>query len=90
MGPPDKGNSQVCSILCITKCSPTEKNQCKRGIRQGDPLSPLLSVLAADILQLVLNKAVERGLLQHPLDLPHTRDFPVIQYEDDTIEESQR
>jgi hypothetical protein len=29
-------------------------------------------------LQLILNEAVERGILCHPLNLPHTRVFLVI------------
>jgi hypothetical protein len=37
------------------------------------------------LLQVVLNKASSIGLLQIPLDLLHTSDFPVIQYTDDTI-----
>lgn len=36
---------------------------CKRGVRQGDPLSPLLFVLAADLLQSIVNRAYQQGLL---------------------------
>jgi hypothetical protein len=38
---------------------------CKRGVRQGDPLSPLF-VLAADLLQSILNIAKDMGLLRLP------------------------
>jgi hypothetical protein len=52
---------------------------------QGDPLSPLMFVLAAELLKSVVNKARQQGLLNLPLQLAYTEDFPILQYADDII-----
>jgi hypothetical protein len=64
---------------------PGKKFYCRRGVRQGDPLSPLIFVLAADFLQSILNKAMDQNLLSKPIPCPSCPDFPVIQYADDTL-----
>jgi hypothetical protein len=54
-------------------------------VRQGDPLSLLLFVLAADLLQSIVNKAKDIGLLRLPINVGCTLDFPILQYVDDTL-----
>ena len=64
---------------------PGKQFQCMRAVRQGDPLSPLLFVLAADLLQCIVNKAHNEGLFSLPISADPSNDFPIIQYADDTI-----
>ncbi|XP_020252248.1 uncharacterized protein LOC109829595 [Asparagus officinalis] len=57
----------------------------KRGVRQGDPLSPLLFVLAADSFTKMLNLAVESHFIEG-LGPNNMRDkVHCLQYADDTL-----
>jgi hypothetical protein len=41
--------------------------------------------LATDLLQSILNKAKEVGILKFSMRVGYTEDFPIIQYVDDTL-----
>jgi len=56
-----------------------------RGLRQGDPLSPLLFNLVADVLGVLLNKAVDRGHIRGVLTDLLPRGISHIKYADDTV-----
>jgi hypothetical protein len=64
---------------------PGKAIHCKCGVRQGDPLYPLLFVLAADLLQSIVNEAFHQNLIQLPIDNSFGQAFPIVQYADDTL-----
>ena len=87
----DKWISWISCILNSASASvllngvPGKKIICRRGVRQGDPLSPQLYVLAAELLQYMINKAYLDGILSLPLDHSFGLSYPIIQYADDTL-----
>jgi hypothetical protein len=91
MGFNEKWISWTSSILGSASTSvllngvPGKNLVCKRDVRQGDPMSPSHFVMVVDLLQCIINKAHELGLLQLPIPSNDRVGFPVIQYADDTI-----
>src|SRR6266508_6933585 len=59
--------------------------QTKKGLRQGDPLSPLLFNIVADMLAILIQRAKEQGQIGGIV--PHLIDggLSILQYADDTI-----
>ncbi|XP_071700548.1 uncharacterized protein [Rutidosis leptorrhynchoides] len=73
------------TISILINGSPTSEFNLKRSVRQGDPLSPFLFIIAAEGLNILTKKAVERGMYK---GVEVGKDKVVIshlQYADDTI-----
>jgi len=62
-----------------------ENFQTKKGLRQGDPLSPILFNIVVDMLAILINRAKRDGQIKGIV--PHLIDdgLSILQYADDTI-----
>ena len=56
-----------------------------QGLRQGDPLSLLLFDLAGDSLAILIERAVETGLIEYLSGHLVDKGVAILQYADDTI-----
>jgi hypothetical protein len=64
--------------LVLLNGVPGRRFKCKRGVRQGDSLSPLLFILAAELLQYVVNDALDNNLIAMPIPQASNK-FPIVQ-----------
>lgn len=80
-----EGCVTTASANVLVNGSPSGEFVLGRGIRQGDPLSPFLFLIAAEGLNLIINRAVREGLMGaihigiDKIQISH------LQYADDTV-----
>ncbi|XP_071712476.1 uncharacterized mitochondrial protein AtMg01250-like [Rutidosis leptorrhynchoides] len=76
---------QSATISVLVNGSPTNEFKLKRGVRQGDPLSPFLFILAAEGLN-VITKGVVNSNMFKGVEIGSEKIFiSHLQYADDTI-----
>ncbi|XP_071687414.1 uncharacterized protein [Rutidosis leptorrhynchoides] len=73
------------SISVLVNGSPTKEFKLEKGVRQGDPLSPFLFILASEGLNMIIKNASNDGLFEG-VDIGKDKvRLTHLQYADDTI-----
>ncbi|KAL9687275.1 hypothetical protein QQ045_031674 [Rhodiola kirilowii] len=72
-------------LAVLVNGSPTEEFAMERGLRQGDPLSPFLFLIATEGLSRLLSKAKEVGSLKGVEWVKNGERMNHLQYADDTV-----
>jgi hypothetical protein len=77
----------VCAgnLSVLVNGSPTEEIGIKRGLKQGDPLAPLLFLLVAEGLGLLMRRAIESHRFSPFLVGRDEVPVSILQYADDTL-----
>ena len=80
-----KGIFESSRISILVNGSPTREFSPNRGLRQGDPLSPLIFNLVGEVLSLLQNKAQSLGLFEG-ISLPGCKlKLSHLQFADDVL-----
>ncbi|PNX97198.1 cysteine-rich receptor-like protein kinase, partial [Trifolium pratense] len=72
------------SMSVLVNGSPTAEFKVNKGLRQGDPLSPFLFLIAAEGLTGLVKKAVDIGNF-HGFKINDNLQFQILQFADDTM-----
>lgn len=81
----DEGHLFFRYFICVTEQCARQDISLSSRCTTRRPLSPLLFILAADLLQSVINEAQRLGHLKLPVPVNYSQDFPILQYADDTL-----
>ncbi|XP_071695539.1 uncharacterized mitochondrial protein AtMg01250-like [Rutidosis leptorrhynchoides] len=73
------------TISILVNGSPTDEFSLSRGVRQGDPLSPFLFIIAEEGLNILAKAAIEKGLFKGLKVGANNVNVSHLQYADDTI-----
>lgn len=72
-------------ISVLVNGSPAKEFSPSRGLRQGDPISPLLYNLVGKALHSMFNTAADEGVLKGLLLGKRSKQITHLQYADDTV-----
>ncbi|XP_050221220.1 uncharacterized protein LOC126671491 [Mercurialis annua] len=76
---------QFSSALGFNKRQPFKEFWMERGVRQGDPLSPMLFVIAVEGLKALFESAKSKGLLEGVKLEGYSESISLLQFADDTL-----
>ncbi|XP_024961356.1 uncharacterized protein LOC112501856 [Cynara cardunculus var. scolymus] len=80
-----KGCLRTTSVAVLINGSPTHEFPLGRGVRQGDPLAPLLFILAAEALNIMMLEASRKGIFKG-IKLPNSGpEISILQFADDVL-----
>ena len=80
-----EGCLKSASVSVLVNGSPSAQFLPQRGLKQGDPLSPLLFNIVAEALSGIMSQALKKGLFRGFLCGKNKVEVSLLQYADDTI-----